>query len=297
MTALFAILGAALAGCVLLLLTGMRPAPADRHPRTRLGAPTPTTVLRAVGVLTAAALVGAATGWPVAAILAGVAAWTLPGVLGPDRAHQQTVARIEAIAGWAEDLAGTLRSAAGLEQAIEQTAQVAPPPIRRQLAVLAAAPATGIRLPQALRAFADDLADPTADLVTAVLIHAAQYQARDLAASLAGVGHTARRHAAARIRIATSRARTRTATRIVVTIVLGSTAGLMVFARDFLAPYGSPLGQLFLAIIGAAFGGCLLWMIRIARMPDLPRILTGADDQPHPDAPRAQVRHTEEILR
>ncbi|GLH98815.1 hypothetical protein Pa4123_40900 [Phytohabitans aurantiacus] len=243
--------------------------------------PAPGTVLRGAGAFTAAALAGAGTGWPVAAILAGVAGWTLPGVLGPDHAHQRTIARIDAIAGWAEDLAGTLRSAAGLEQAITQTARVAPAPIRVQVAALAAAPAAGIRLPQALAAFADELADPTADLVTAVLIHASQYQARDVAASLAGVGHTARRHAAARVRIATSRARTRTATRIVVTVVLTCAAGLFVFARDFLAPYGSPLGQLILAILGAAFGGCLLWMIRIARVPDLPRILTGADTRTH----------------
>jgi tight adherence protein B len=282
MAALFAIIGAALGASVLLLAGGLRPAAsADQRPRTRLRMPTPATMVRAVGVLTAAALVGAGTGWPVAAILAAVAAWTLPDVLGPDRAHRHSVSRIEAVAGWAEDLTGTLRSAAGLEQAIVQTAQVAPPPIRPQLAALAAAPTAGIRLPQALRAFADELGDPTADLVTAVLIHAAHHQARDIAASLAGVGATARRHAAARVRIATGRARTRTATRIVITVVLACTAGMFVFARDFLTPYASPLGQAILAVLGLAFGGSLAWMIRIARVPDLPRILTGADHPPH----------------
>ena len=49
------------------------------------------------------------------------------------------------------------------------------------------------------------------------------------------------------------------------------------FAHDFLAPYASPLGQLILAVLGAMVAGCLAWMIRIARIPDLPRILTQPD--------------------
>jgi hypothetical protein len=57
--------------------------------------------------------VGAVTRWPVGAILAGLAAWWMPRVLGPDRGHARRVARIEAIASWAESLRDTLAGAAG----------------------------------------------------------------------------------------------------------------------------------------------------------------------------------------
>lgn len=278
MRALFALLGAGVALAVLLLASGLRPRP--KQPRTRrarresLGI----SAVRLAGVLTIAAIVGVATQWPVAAILAGLAAYTLPAVIGPDRAHKRDLARIEAVAAWAENLSGTLRSAAGLEQTIVETAAVAPADIRDELVTLGAAPRAGIRLPQALRAFATRMADPTADLVANVLLQAAEHEARDIAGSLAGVGRAARRQASARLRIATGRTRTRTSVRIIITVVLLSVVGLVTFARDFLSPYDSALGQLILAVLGAGFAGCLLWMVRIGRIPDMPRILTGTDD-------------------
>ena len=84
------------------------------------------------GSVGAIVLVGALTGWPVAALLAGVAAWTLPSVLGGSKDRARQVARTEAIAGWAEMLRDTLSAAAGLEQAIVATATVAPYPIRNR---------------------------------------------------------------------------------------------------------------------------------------------------------------------
>jgi len=284
MRALFALLGASIGMSLLLVAGGLRaslrpdrPARAER----RRGWAAVSSV-RFAGVLAAAALVGAVTRWPVAAVLAAVAAWALPAVLGPDRAQRRTVDRVEAIAAWAEDLSGTLRAAAGIEQTILQTAAVAPAEIRDDLNLLAEALRAGIRLPDALRGFAVGLADPTADMVVNVLLQAAQYQARDIAAGLSGVGRAARRQASSRLRIATGRSRTRTSTRIVICVVLASVVLLIVFAHDFLAPYGSALGQLILAVLGAMFGAALVWMVRTGRIPDLPRILTGTGEEVTP---------------
>lgn len=279
MRALFALFGAGVGLAVLLLAGGPR-VRQRRRGRRRVAVPgrLGPSAMRLAASLVVAALVGVATRWPVAAMLAGIAAYALPAVVGPDRAHKRALARVEAIAAWAEDLSGTLRSAAGLEQTIVETAAVAPAEIRAELAALGAAPRAGIRLPDALRTFARDMADPTADLVANVLLQAAEHESRDISGSLAGVGRLARRQASARLRIATGRARIRTSVRIIITVVLGSAAGLVVFARDFLRPYDSPFGQLVLAVLGAGFAGCLLWMARIGRIPDMPRILTGEDD-------------------
>jgi tight adherence protein B len=308
MRALFSLLGAgigmSLVSLVIASVPGLRGDERPRHPRrlrpirsrtnrgaAGAGVAVPVVarapVARLAAVLAAAAIVGAATGWPVAALLGGAAAWALPAVIGPDRAHRRSLARIEAIAAWAEDLAGTLRAAAGIEQAILQTASVAPGDIRPELTALAEALRVGIRLPRALRAFAAEVADPTADMVVNVLLQAAQYQARDIATGLSGIGRAARRQASSRMRVATGRARTRTSTRIVVTVVLASVGILAVFAHSFLTPYGSPLGQLILAVLGGLFAAALVWMIHTGRIPDLPRILTydlGADATTHPAA-------------
>ena len=135
----------------------------------------------------AAVVVGAATGWPVGAVLAGLAGWGAPGLLGGAKRHSAAVGRIEAIAGWAEMLRDTMAGSAGLEQAIVATAPLAPLPIRAEVATLAVR-LEGERLAPALRAFADEVADPTCDLVVAALVLAAEHQAQRLGELLGSLG-------------------------------------------------------------------------------------------------------------
>lgn len=273
MGAVFALLGAGMGVGVLVALS--RPRPRLRTGR-RWGSGLP--AVRVAAVLAAAAVTGAVTRWPVGAVLAGAAVWALPALLGADRAQARRLERLDAIAAWAEDLAGTLRAADGVEQAVLHTAATAPGALREPLAGLAQALRGGVRLPAALRAFAAEVADPTCDLVVTVLVLASQYQAREVAAALSGIGRTARRHAAGRLRVAVGRARVRTQTRIVVGVILATTVGVVVGLPGVVRPYATPLGQLVLAALGAGFCGVLVWMGRASRIPDLPRILAPAGD-------------------
>ena len=87
-------------------------------------------------------VVGAATGWPVAALLAAAACWGAPALLADPRAQAALTAKVEAVAAWAEMLRDTMAGAAGLEQAIVASAPVVPPSIRREVATLAAGSST-----------------------------------------------------------------------------------------------------------------------------------------------------------
>lgn len=82
-------------------------------------------------------LVGVLTGWPAGGLLAALAVFGLPALLGPDRQHQRALARVEAVAGWAELLRDTLAAAARVQQTIIATAATAPEPIRPQVRELA----------------------------------------------------------------------------------------------------------------------------------------------------------------
>ncbi|MEU8001622.1 type II secretion system F family protein [Catellatospora sp. NPDC049111] len=278
MRALAMLFAAGFAAGVLVILTALRTRRTQSHEATvrgrqvlaRAGVTTTRAVLAAAGGLVVAVL----TGWPVGGLLAAVAVLTLPRALGPDRGHEQRLARMEAVASWAEDLAGTMRAARGLDQAVMQTAQTAPTALAPQLAELGAQLRRGRPLEQALRTFGDDLADPTVDLVTAVLLYAATRPARDIAASLDAVAVTARRQAAARMRIAAARARSRSAARIVTVVIVAVVVGTQLLAGDFLAGYATVGGQLRLALLGAGAGLCLWWMHRLAAIDDMPRILT-----------------------
>jgi tight adherence protein B len=228
---------------------------------------------RLAGALMVGVLAGAFTGWPAAAVLAGLAVWALPAIAGPDRAHAEGVARIEAVAVWAEMLRDTLASAAGLQQAIGATADTAPAAIRTQVQALRGRIEDGQPLPDALRVFARDLADPTGDLVVVALVQAAERQARHLGDLLGALATSARDQATMRLRVAAGRARTRTAVRTIVGGTVAMAVGLVLINRTYLDPYDSLAGQLVLCLIGGMFTGGLIWLDRIARPKQAPRVL------------------------
>jgi tight adherence protein B len=218
-----------------------------------------------VTVSAAAGLViGLVTGWVVGALLAAATAWFLPRLVGPDRVHARQLARIEAIAAWTEMLRDVLSAAAGLEQAILGTAPLAPAAIRDEITTLAARLESGQRLAPSLRRLAGEIADPTADLVLAVLVLAAEHHARQLADLLGSLAATAREQAAMRMRVETGRARTRTTVRVIVATTLAFAAGVVAFNRGYLEVYDSAAGQVVLLLIGALFVASFAWLSHIA---------------------------------
>lgn len=198
-------------------------------------------VLRAAGAAGAAVLVWGVTSWPVAAVLAAAGTWWLPRLLGPDRAHAERLARIEAVAAWTEQVRDLMAAASGLQGAIASTAPIAPAPIRGQVAALAERIRTDPQ--EALERFAAEADVPTADLVAVALGSAAERHAADLGRLLSGLAEAARDQAAMLVRTAAGRARVRTATRIITATTLALAALLMLFNPTYLAPFDSVAGQ------------------------------------------------------
>ncbi|MEC3978891.1 type II secretion system F family protein [Amycolatopsis sp. H20-H5] len=241
--------------------------PRDQRQALRIG------LALAVGVLT-----GVATGWVVGAVLAGLAVWTLPRVLGRDPGHARRVARIEAIATWTEMLRDTLSAAAGLEQAILVAAPLSPLAIRAEVTELAAAIESGDRLAPSLRHLADRLADPTGDLVIAALVLAAEQQARQLGDLLGSLAHAAREQASMRMRVEAGRSRARTSVRVIVGTTLAFAVAVVLLNRPYLAAYDPAAGQIVLLGIGVLFSLGFAWLVRIARVTEPDRFLSMADE-------------------
>ena len=282
MTALAALWGAGVGLGLVAVIAGLRGAPPQRAGQPRRPGPGGTIgrldrgMLRLGLAVGAGVLVGVITRWPVGALLAAGAGAMLPSLAGGQAAQQAAVARAEAMAAWAEMLRDTLAGAAGLEQAIVATAPVAPEPIRAQVLALAARlERPGARLVPALHAFADELADPTADLVVAALVLSSQRQARRVGELLGALARAARDDATMRLRVEAGRARTRTSVRVVVGVTLAMAVGLVVLNRGYLAPYDSAFGQVVLAGVGGLFGAAFLWFGRMARVETPQRLLGG----------------------
>jgi Flp pilus assembly protein TadB len=264
-TALAALLGAGVGAGVLLVIAGLRGrVPELRGLGQRLARRIDQPMLRLGLAAGAGLLVGVGTGWPVGGLLAAGFAAAAPDLVGGGRARQAAIARIEAVATWAEMLRDTLAGAAGIEQAINATATAAPLPIRPQVLALAGR-LERERLVAALEAFADEIADPTCDLVVTALILASRRQARRLGELLGALARAARDDATMRLRVEAGRARVRTSVQVVVAVTLAMAGGLVVANRGYLAPYGSALGQLVLAAVGGLFAAALWWLARIGR--------------------------------
>ena len=203
------------------------------------------------------------TRWIVLAVAAGVLVLVWPLLFGGAKQEKLAAAKIEALATWSESLRDTIAGAVGLEQAIPATVYAAAPVLREDLALLADRMRVRVPLPTALRQFADDLDDPTADLIVSALIMNARLRGPGLRQLLSALADTARSELDMRQRVSASRAGTRRSAQIVM-------LGLAVFNRSFVAPYSSVQGQLVLLVVVALFAVGMLWMRRLAGV-QLPR--------------------------
>jgi tight adherence protein B len=278
-TIVFVLIGAGLGTGLWLLVAGWRMAPSHQPRPGRWRRPTEPQIIRGTTAAGAGVLGGVLTGWLASVALITAAVWSLPRLLGRDSAHDRRVARIEAIATWTEMLRDTLTAAAGIEQAILASAPVAPKPIRAEVTALARRLERGARLAPSLRQFADDLADPTADLVVSSLVLAATQQARQLGELLGSLAIAARDQAAMRMRINASRSDARTTVRIVVGTTLSFAAALVVLNREYLAAYDTATGQLVLLTIGVLFACAFAWLTRIAAIAEPARVLDQHDNK------------------
>lgn len=181
---------------------------------------------------------------------------------------------VEAIATWTENLRDTIAASAGLEQAIFATENFAPraitEPVRRLVA--------GLRygtFEDALRRFADDVAHPTCDFVVAALVTASVHQTRDLAQLLTHLSECARSECHLYMRIWVSRARMRTAIRIISGAVITFVLGLLLLNSAYLAPFMSVEGMLVMVCIVSAFVFALLSLHKMSNIRVPARFLAG----------------------
>ncbi|MHB8437987.1 MAG: type II secretion system F family protein [Acidimicrobiales bacterium] len=212
------------------------------------------------------------TRWPVAAVLAGVAAMSVPAVLG-QTASGRVTRRVEAVASWTELLRDSLSAAAGLGQAIVSTAPLAPAEIRVPVTTLAERLVNGVPVDAALRAFAAEVDDPSADVVVCALLMAAANHSQKLAELLGVLADNCRQDVAMRLRVEASRASARSSVRTVVVFSLGFAGLLFVLAHSYLAPFGTAAGQTMLATVGAFYGIGLWLMVRMVQPRPIPRLL------------------------
>ena len=238
--------------------------------------------VRGLSALVGGTIILLATRWVVAAV--GFALlilfWDrLSGGAGGERA---AIARLEALATWTESLRDTIAGAVGLEQAIPASLRAAAPALREPLITLVDRLHTRVPLTDALRRFADDLDDPSADLILAALIINARLRGPGLRALLGALSGAVREELDMRRRIEAQRKSTRFSAMFVVGFSVGVAVLLAIFNRHFVQVYDTASGQLVLVVIAALYAAGFYWLTRLARFDMPERILVGGQAAPAP---------------
>lgn len=273
--------GALVVGGLLAIISGLVPRPEEpvkaRPPRSRSRgvrrwrAMSPRAKAAFVVALVLGVVIALLTGWVVAAVVLPAAVLGAPYVLASST-ETHRIARLDALAEWTRNLAGVLTVGVGLEQALVATLRSTPDPIRPEVAQLVARIQARWDTTRALRAFADEIDDPTGDAVAASLILSARRRGSGLASVLNGLAESVGEDVAARRKIESDRAKPRTTAR---TVTLISAAVLVVLALSgqFMAPYGSALGQVALGVLLSLYAATLVWMRRMSEGKPLPRFM------------------------
>ncbi|NDL60214.1 hypothetical protein F7O44_24375 [Phytoactinopolyspora sp. XMNu-373] len=210
------------------------------------------------------------TGWILAIVVMPVAVAGLPAIL-QTTSDKAEIARLEAMSAWTRDLAGVIGAGIGIEQAIRTSLVTTAAPIRTEVGRLVARLEARWSTDEALRAFADDLDDPTGDLIASALILGAQRRGAQLSSVLTGLADTVADDVRMRRDVSAEQARPRSNARIITLIT--SAVLLVLFAMPYSEPYRTPLGQMILAVYLALYGLCLVWLRSITKTPRQPRIL------------------------
>ncbi|MBA3292626.1 MAG: type II secretion system F family protein [Geodermatophilaceae bacterium] len=237
---------------------------------------------RQTGLVVAAVLVFVltlvVTRWIVLAIALALLVLLWKRMFGGGREERLAITRVEGLAAWTESLRDTIAGAVGLEQAIPATAVNAAPSIRPSLNLFVDRLRVREPLPDALMKFADDLDDPSADLIVAALILNSRLRGPGLRDVLSALADSARDELDVRRRVEGSRRSTRRSVQIVVAVIGLMSGALVLFNRSYVQPYASVEGQIVLAVVLAIFALSIFWLRRLSGVVTPERFLTGAED-------------------
>ena len=234
--------------------------------------------LRAGSGLAAAAVVAAGSGWLLPALVVGAMSWY--GVAHwqrRDRRRIDDIDRTEALASWIENLRDVLIAGDQPIGAIDATVSTCPVAIRPQVRRLAAS--LGRQDPDVVfRRFADEIDDPLGDLVAAGLLVAVSSGARTVAV-LSALAEQARLQADRRRLVEAERAPVQREVRLLSVVMAVLLAAFVLLGRaDYLEPYGTPQGQVFLAGVLVVYSALLFRVQRLARSPRPARFLSSLPD-------------------
>lgn len=272
---LIAALSALLVGAgIIAAIQGFHPPPPKQSKPAKPATRTISTAVLVKAAIGAALglLAAALTGWVILIVLVPAAIFGVPYLFGSGDGHK-VIHRLDALDEWARALAGVLGAGVSLEQAIIAAQHSAGEAIRPQVYSLVARLKSRMSTEDALRRFAAELEDTTADKMVCALILGAQRRNVGLAPILEDLAEAIAEDVAARRLILAERAKQNAVVRYVTLITVVVFGGFLLLGGAYIAPYGTALGQPILLLLLGLYTAVLVWLRRMNITEPLPRLL------------------------
>lgn len=220
--------------------------------------------------------VGILTGWYIAIVVLPALVIGWPMLIG--KTSTSEIDKLADLDAWVRSLAGILvGGGVGLEQGLRISLSSAPSSIRPALGRLVARLDAQQSIEPALRLWADEMDDHTADLVAAALILESRRREGGIADALDELADNVSMQTQTRREIEADRATHRSTARWV-SIISMAVIAVMVVTGTYTEPYKTPLGQLVALALLGAYSGCLLWMRNISIGRPIPRFLPATSE-------------------
>jgi tight adherence protein B len=230
-----------------------------------------TQILLIAGVL-AGVLFASATGWMIFIAAIPLALLGMRAIFSDEGEKAQTD-KLSAIETWTRSLSGLIVTGTPMERALTSSLSNAQPVIYPDVSRLVARLEARWSTPDALQAFADDLNDPTGDLVVMNLMLAAKERGQGLVNGLNDLAQTVFDEVKVRRQITSDRSKPRWNARLVTILTIALLLAIPLMS-SFSEPYKTPIGQLIFAGWLGIIALLLVAMKRIVAPQAIPRMLT-----------------------
>lgn len=230
-----------------------------------------------IGVVAAAVagvLVFVATGWVVMLVAVPAAVLGLPWLLSAP--PQRELDLLQALDQWVRLVAGSMLTGKSVPDAIRATRRQVPDVLAEPVQLAVSRIDGRWTTSDALRAMADELGSADADAVLAALMLASQRGGTGATETLQGLAESTQDRLRALREVEAERAKPRIVVRQVTIITVSVLALALLVGRQFFAPYGTPLGQVVLALLLSAYVGALVVLRRRTQARPRARILSGS---------------------
>lgn len=214
------------------------------------------------------------TGLPLLLAVVPVGAVGLPILLGGPR--QVEIEQLQALDRWVRGMTAAIGAGRSITDALRASARQAPPLLSEALVRLVRRLDDRWTPAQALHGLADELANADADAVIASLVLAVQRGGAGAHVTLSALADAIQERLKALREIEAERSKPRAVVQQVTVITLVVLAAALVMGRDFFTPYGTPVGQLILAVLSVAYVGSLMALRRMTLPRRRARILRSA---------------------